>query len=202
MPDRPHLTTDRFEIRKACVGPLENNTYVVVCTHTGRSVIIDAAAEPDVVVELTAGTNPTAILTTHGHADHVGAAAAVAARLSIPVRIHSADAAMAGVDGAVPLGPGTIDVGDVAMDVLHTPGHTPGSLCFLLPGVVLTGDTLFPGGPGATRGNKEHFEQIIASIVSKLFTLDDDTVVMPGHGLDTTIGEELPQLEGWVERGW
>jgi glyoxylase-like metal-dependent hydrolase (beta-lactamase superfamily II) len=86
--------------------------------------------------------------------------------------------------------------------ILHTPGHTPGSVCVLLEGVVLTGDTLFPGGPGATHFSHGSFPTIIGSIEEHLFTLPDDTIVFPGHGEGTTIGAERPQLPDWIERGW
>ena len=89
-----------------------------------------------------------------------------------------------------------------AVQVMHTPGHTPGSVCFHAAPTLFSGDTLFPGGPGATRGNKEHFTQIIAAIRDKLFVLPDDTAVRPGHGADTTIGAEKPHLQEWIDRGW
>ena len=95
-----------------------------------------------------------------------------------------------------------ITVGDVTLRAIHTPGHTPGSLCFYAGSTLFDGDTLFPGGPGATRGNKEHFAQIIAAIRDKLFVLPDDTAVRPGHGTDTTIGAEKPHLQEWIDRGW
>jgi glyoxylase-like metal-dependent hydrolase (beta-lactamase superfamily II) len=90
----------------------------------------------------------------------------------------------------------------VEAQILHTPGHTPGSICIALEGVVITGDTLFPGGPGATRFDHSSFDTIIESISTKLFTLPDNTVVLPGHGDATTIGTERPQLLTWIDRGW
>lgn len=202
MAPLPHHRDSRIEVRKGCVGPFENNVYVVVSVATGRSVIIDAAAEPDRVAALTAGTTPVAILTTHGHSDHVAAARSIADRFAIPFRLHPDDAEMAGIDPDEPLEEGPLLVGDLTVDAIHTPGHTPGSICFRFDGFVCSGDTLFPGGPGATRGPGADFDTIIASIDDRLFTLDDTTVVLPGHGLDTTIGTERPQLAAWVERGW
>ena len=96
----------------------------------------------------------------------------------------------------------TTEIEAIPATVLSTPGHTPGSVCLSLPGVVFTGDTLFPGGPGATRFNHSSFPTIIESIESALFTLDDETVVLPGHGASTTIGKERPELASWIERGW
>jgi glyoxylase-like metal-dependent hydrolase (beta-lactamase superfamily II) len=97
-----------------------------------------------------------------------------------------------------------IEVGGLRLRSIHTPGHTPGSTCFLLEGhpVVFSGDTLFPGGAGNTVTEGASFEQIIGSIDRRLFTLPGDTLVLPGHGLDTTIGDERPHLDEWVARGW
>ena len=96
-----------------------------------------------------------------------------------------------------------IAVGDLRLRTIHNPGHTPGSTCFLLEGhpILFSGDTLFPGGPGNTKFEDGDFEQIIQSIDRRLFTLPADAV-LPGHGLDTTIGTERPHLDEWVERGW
>jgi glyoxylase-like metal-dependent hydrolase (beta-lactamase superfamily II) len=97
-----------------------------------------------------------------------------------------------------------LTLGELALRAVHTPGHTPGSTCFLLEGhpVLFSGDTLFPGGPGNTKFENASFDQIITSIDRRLFTLDPDILVLPGHGLDTTIGTERPHLDEWVERGW
>ncbi|GAC1401486.1 MAG: hypothetical protein NVSMB65_18970 [Chloroflexota bacterium] len=90
----------------------------------------------------------------------------------------------------------------MVLRALHTPGHTAGSLCFYAGGVLLSGDTLFPGGPGATRGDAQRFGQIVGAIRDRLFVLPDETVVRPGHGEDTTIGREKPHLQEWIARGW
>jgi glyoxylase-like metal-dependent hydrolase (beta-lactamase superfamily II) len=186
-----------------CVGPLENNAYVVACARTGRAVVIDAAEEADRLEEACAGLQPVGILTTHGHHDHVGAAAELAARLGVTVRIHPADAVLAGLAHTAPISDGdTIGFGEARLEAVHVPGHTDGSVCFSAGKVVFTGDTLFPGGPGATGGDPERFATIMEGLRTRLFTLPDDTLVFPGHGLDTTIGEERPHLAGWQRRGW
>ena len=98
--------------------------------------------------------------------------------------------------------PGRLAVGASSLQVRHTPGHTPGSIVIITPGAILTGDTLFPGGPGATRFAYSDFDQIMDSLESEIFTLPDETIVMPGHGRDTTLGAERPALPEWRARRW
>lgn len=202
MPPPWHHATPTHLVRKITTGPWENNVYVVACAATRQAVVVDAAAEADRIVAAVADVTPVAILTTHGHADHIGAAAEVAEVLAIPFRLHEADAEIAGMEPDEPIEPGAIPLGETSIEAIHTPGHTPGSTSFVIPGVVFTGDTLFPGGPGATRFPYADFDTIIASIESKLMTLPDDTLVFPGHGLDTVVGWERPHLGEWIERGW
>ncbi len=201
MPLPWHYEDDDVRIRKVCVGALENNVYVVACARTNDAVVIDAAAEADRIATETADVSPVTILTTHGHHDHVGAASAVSRRLGIPFRIHAADGALAGIPPDFPIEDGEqIAVGELTITARHTPGHTPGSTCFTLPGHVFSGDTLFPGGPGATSG-RAAFDRIIASLEEGIFPLPDGTVVHPGHGLATTVGTERPRLAAWIARG-
>jgi glyoxylase-like metal-dependent hydrolase (beta-lactamase superfamily II) len=98
-----------------------------------------------------------------------------------------------------------IEVGRLRLHTIHTPGHTPGSMCFRLreAPILFSGDTLFPGGPGATKFEGGHFPTIIRSIEDRLFSpLSPDTVVLPGHGERTTVGAESPHLQEWIDRGW
>lgn len=190
----------RLRIRRLVVGSLATNVYVP--TSGGEGVIVDAAAEPERILAEVSGLRVKLIVTTHGHADHHQAAGAVAAALGIPIRIHPADAGALAV-ASEPLGDGeTISFGRLGLSVLHTPGHTPGSVCFWIAGHLFSGDTLFPGGPGATRFPGSSFPQIISSIESRLFVLGEDTVVYPGHGEATTIKRERPHLAEWIARGW
>ncbi len=143
------------------------------------------------------------VLTTHGHFDHIQAVTAVR-NAGIDVGIASEDAEMLPSYDFVMPDDEVIEVGGLRLRTIHTPGHTPGSTCFLLEGhpVVLSGDTLFPGGPGNTSFENASFDQIIQSIDRRLFTLPVETIVLPGHGLDTTIGTERPHLDEWIARGW
>ena len=193
---------DGFTVRCIVVGPLDNNVYLLTDEATGASAIIDAAADPEAIVELTKGTDPQAVITTHGHWDHHGAVPDVTDALDIAFLLHHADVEGSGKTPDWFLDEGELSIGETTGMILHTPGHTPGSICLALDGVALTGDTLFPGGPGATRFPDSSFPLIIASIEDELMTLPDDTVVLPGHGAATTIGSERPQLPTWIERGW
>ena len=193
--------------KAALVGEYDNNAFVVACAHTGKGVIIDAAAEPDRVLELADGVEVEALLTTHGHYDHLRAVAPVVEALGIPFLLHPSDFEMAArttLVGPTPLADGdVIPLGETSLLTMHTPGHTPGSVCFLSPGVLFSGDTLFPGGPGATQFEGGDFDTIIKSIEDRLLALDDATDVYPGHGpAATTIGKERPDLPEWIARGW
>ncbi len=199
--DRP-APAGGLVVRALVAGPLDNNVYLATCPATGRAVLIDPAAGASRILEAAAGLQVEAILLTHGHHDHLGAARTVARVLGVPVRLHPADAALAGLPGPRPLADGEqIACGALALEVLHTPGHTPGSVCFLAGATLFSGDTLFPGGPGATSG-RALFHQVMASLRRRLFVLPDTTTVLPGHGPATTIGAERPHLDEWEQRGW
>lgn len=188
-------------ITKLSVGPSDNNVYVVASA--GAAVVVDAAAEPERILAACDGLTVLAVLVTHGHLDHIGALDDVTRTLDVPWRMHPADVDIAGRSPDLTFADGDeIPVGDVRIRVFHTPGHTPGSVSFRVEPVVFTGDTLFPGGPGATRWEYSSFGDILASIEARLLPLPDATVVHPGHGADTTIGAERPHLGEWRARGW
>jgi glyoxylase-like metal-dependent hydrolase (beta-lactamase superfamily II) len=186
-----------LQVTKVCVGEWDNNVYVLAAD--GEALIVDGAAEPDRILAEAEGLRVLGIVETHGHGDHVGALRALVKELDVRVLAHPGDPMPVPTE---PLAGGeTLSVGSVDVQVLHTPGHTPGSLCFLANGLLFSGDTLFPGGPGNTRNDKAAFTTIMRSL-DTLFRLPDDTRVCPGHGLDTSIGRERPYVEVWRGRGW
>ncbi len=202
MPAKWHFENEFVRIRKTEVGGFGNNTYVVACRNTAASIIVDAAADAASVIAAAIDTTPTAVVTTHGHADHVGAALRVASELDLPIRLHRADWDLCPIAIDQALEPGELRIGDATIQLVHTPGHTPGSIGLVTEGAAITGDTLFPGGPGATRFPYSDFDQIMESLEREYFSLPDETIIMPGHGLDTTIGTERPALPEWRERRW
>ena len=198
-----HYEASDVRIDKYVVGPFENNVFIVRCKQTGEAVLLDAANEHELLLEVSRATGVRRVLTTHGHWDHIQAVVAMR-DAGIDVGIAPDDAAMLpGYDFTIP-DDELIAVGDLQLRTIHTPGHTPGSTSFLLEGhpVLFSGDTLFPGGAGNTATPEGDFPKIIESIDRRLFTLPADLLVLPGHGLDTTIGTERPHLQEWVDRGW
>jgi glyoxylase-like metal-dependent hydrolase (beta-lactamase superfamily II) len=196
-------------ISKLAVGPYENNCYLLRCAETGEQVLVDAAAEPDRLLDLIGPGGITAVVTTHGHHDHWQALKDVVAATGARSLAHAADVAMseAPIDESVPDG-GTIRVGAVELTALHLVGHTPGSIALLYDDPtgaphLFTGDCLFPGGVGNTQKDPERFASLLDGVVGKIFDrLPDATWVYPGHGNDTTLGIERPHLQEWRERGW
>ena len=198
-----HYETSDVRIDKIVVGPVENNVFVVRCKGTGEAVIVDAANEHELLLEVSRATGVRRVLTTHGHWDHIQAVEAVR-DAGIDVGIASADAEMLPAYDFVIGDDDEVAVGDLRLRTIHNPGHTAGSTSFLLVGhpVLFSGDTLFPGGPGNTSLPGGDFARIIESIDRRLFTLPPETIVLPGHGLDTTVGTERSHLQEWVDRGW
>ena len=198
-----HYEDEQAEIHKVVVGPIDNNVFVVRCKQTGDAVLIDAANEHEQLLQLCKTLGVRKVLETHGHWDHIQAVPQVR-DAGYEVGVTANDADMLPSYDFVLEDESVIEVGRLRLHTIATPGHTPGSMCFRLDGapVLLSGDTLFPGGPGATKFPGASFETIIQSIDGRLFTLPPETIVMPGHGDDTTIGTERPHLDEWIARGW
>jgi glyoxylase-like metal-dependent hydrolase (beta-lactamase superfamily II) len=201
-PRPAHFEDARLRLDKLVVGSWENNVFVLRDKATGEAVLLDAAGEHDLIIPVAKAAGVRRVLTTHGHFDHIGAVTA-ARDAGLDVGVGGDDASMLpGYDWIIADGD-VIEVGDLRLRAIHTPGHTMGSVCFLLEGwpIVFSGDTLFPGGPGNTAHGGD-FATIIRSLDERLLPLPADTIVLPGHGLDTTIGAERPHLQDWVDRGW
>ncbi len=198
-----HWEDSTAEVHEVVVGPWENNVFVLRCKETGDAVLIDAANEHDRLLELCRTLGVRTVLETHGHPDHIQAVPAVR-DAGYLVGVTPGDAGMLESYDYLLEDDSVIEVGRLRLRTILTPGHTPGSMCFKVEGlpVLFSGDTLFPGGPGNTRGDTTAFAEIIESVDRRLFTLPPETLVMPGHGADTTIAAERPQLDQWIERGW
>ncbi|WP_210437681.1 MBL fold metallo-hydrolase [Nocardioides xinjiangensis] len=207
----------RLTLTKVAVDPeMSNNCYLLQCGETGDLVLVDAAAEPERLLELVGDRPLTAVVTTHRHWDHHRALAAVKAAHPHAVVVAGepdADAIeeQTGVRVERRVGEGdTVRVGSSDLAVIPVAGHTPGSICLLLDDAgasatphLFTGDSLFPGGVGATFGDADAFTQLIDEVETKLFgRLPDETWFYPGHGGDGRLGDERPHLEEWRERGW
>ena len=197
----------RLVVTKVAVGPMDNNAYVLRCRTTGEQLLIDAAAEPDVLLAI--APRLAAVVTTHSHHDHWGALAAVLEATGARSLAHPVDAPDIEPEPDEPLRHGDrIRWGDVELSVIHLRGHTPGSVALLYddpdgPPHLFTGDSLFPGGPGNTDRDPRRFALLIGDLELRIFAaLPDETWVYPGHGRDTTLGAERPNLPGWRERGW
>ncbi len=187
-------------IRVGPLGPFANNAYILVDEASGRSVIIDAPMEGEKVVEAAQGTSVERIIVTHRHGDHWASIDPLRRQTGAPVLCHEADrqARSELVDGTLADGQ-EIDLGETCLRVIHTPGHTPGSICLLVGRHLISGDTLFPGGPGHS-DKPEDLQQEIRSIVERLYILPDDTVVHPGHGDGTTIGRSKEEYAVFAAR--
>ena len=195
-------------ITKVSVGPMDNNAYLLRCTGTGEQVLIDAANEPDRILELVGEAGLARVVTTHRHPDHWQGLDAVVSATGARSIAHSADAAALPPPIETVTEGDTIPVGDCALEVIHIVGHTPGSIALLYrdpTGVphLFTGDSLFPGGVGNTQGDTARFASLIDDVENKIFgKLPDETYVYPGHGKDTTLGAERPSVAEWRARGW
>ena len=203
-------------VRKCSVSEMDNNVYLITCTATGARLLVDAADDADRVLRLLdeddrgRGRSLEAVLTTHRHWDHHRALTEVVAQTGATVLAGADDAEglPVPVDRALHDGD-TVRLGHLVMDVVHLRGHTPGSVALALSTaadrtttLLFTGDSLFPGGPGKTSGPGD-FTSLMDDLEGRVFAVfDDDALVLPGHGDNTTLGAERPSLRQWRERGW
>lgn len=192
---------------------MSNNCYLLRCTTTGEQLLVDAAAEPDVLLPLVGDAGLTTVVTTHQHWDHHRALAEVVGATGAEVVAGEPDADAITSQTGVPVSRrvaqgDTVTVGASTLEVIAIAGHTPGSIALLYDDPqghphLFTGDSLFPGGVGNTFGDEAAFAQLIDEVETKLFQrLPDDTWFYPGHGNDSTIGAERPSLAEWRTRGW
>jgi len=195
-------------ITKVAVGEMSNNAYLLRCAITGEQALIDAAAEPDTLLELVGDAGLARVVTTHLHPDHWQALAPVVESTGAETVASQIDAGEIPVSTSNPVSDGArVRVGSCELEVIGLVGHTPGSIALAYDdpdGIVhlFTGDSLFPGGPGRT-SSPEDFTSLMDDLESKVFDrFDDDTWIYPGHGNDSTLGTERPALPEWRARGW
>jgi glyoxylase-like metal-dependent hydrolase (beta-lactamase superfamily II) len=195
-------------LRRRSVSAMDNAVHVVACTATGRAVVVDAADDAPAVRALLRGLAPLAVLQTHGHWDHVRAWEDLRADPGLPIWGHAGDLDLfPDVPDRLLADGDRIAVGALEVEVIHVPGHTDGSIVLAVRGAaatwLLTGDSLFPGGPGATSGDRDRHARLMDGLEDRLFArFDDATRVLPGHGDGTTLGAERPHLAEWRDRGW
>jgi len=199
----------RLTVTKVSVGPMDNNAYLLRCRSTGAQLLIDAANDAPTLLSLIGSDGLVRVATTHQHSDHWQALAAVVSATGARTAAGADDVPGIPVPTDEPLVDGSVvPFGDCALEAIHLVGHTPGSIAYLYEdpeGIahVFTGDSLFPGGVGNTRGNRANFESLLGDVERKLFDrLPDSTWIYPGHGNDTTLGAERPALPEWRARGW
>ncbi|HEV7627382.1 MAG TPA: MBL fold metallo-hydrolase [Streptomyces sp.] len=203
-----HELTDLM-ISKVAVGPMNNNAYLLRCRKTGEQLLIDAANEPQTLLELIGADGIASVVTTHQHGDHWQALAPVVEATGARTYAgrFDADGIPVATDVAVEDGD-KVRVGEIELTARHLVGHTPGSIALFYDDPhghahLFTGDCLFPGGVGNTHDDPEAFASLLDDVETKLFgQLPDETWVYPGHGGDTNLGAERPHLKEWRERGW
>ena len=194
------VNDDNIHIEKLTLGPYETNAYVVVCRRTGESLVVDAPARASEIIKRLSGTRPRYILLTHDHYDHTGVIVSLRSRLKVPLATHPESSYQLKTPPEILLQDGDhLALGKLRIDVMHTPGHTPGSLCFNIRKHLFAGDTLFPGGPGHTETPAD-FVQIVKSITGKIYTLPGGTVIYPGHGEGITVAKSREEYAVFAAR--
>ena len=191
---------DNIQIERLELSPFGTNAYIIICRKTGDSALIDTPGEADTIMDRLKGTNPRYILLTHNHMDHILVLSELSSMLKVPVAAHALAAVNLPTSVEMLLSDGdTISLGDLELEVIHTPGHTPGSLCFRVGRYLISGDTIFTAGPGKTMSPKA-FQQIVKSITEKIFVLPEDTQIYPGHGDSTVLKKEKDEFAVFSSR--
>jgi hydroxyacylglutathione hydrolase len=195
------VNNNAMRIQRLELGAWATNTYIVACQQTGNSAVIDVPPGARTLIKNLKGTNLQYILLTHSHIDHIAGLKAMRARIMAPLAVHKSDN-----QNWLPFPPEIlledeviIRVGKLKIKALHTPGHTPGSMCFLIGNYLLSGDTIFKGGPGRTI-TPANFRRIVRSITNKIFTLPDETSIHPGHGEPALLETEKDEFEDFAKR--
>jgi hydroxyacylglutathione hydrolase len=191
---------ESIQIDRLILGPYGTNCYILTCLETGESLLVDAPAEASEILETARGSHPRYLFITHNHGDHTGALSELKSKLNIPVAAHRLDAGRLPLKPEILLEDGQeISLGKMRLKVLHTPGHTPGSVGLLAGKSLIAGDTLFPGGPGHTRTPAD-LKRIIESITQKILVLPGDTEVHPGHGDSTIVKKAKEEVAVFLSR--
>ena len=180
------------------LGPYHTNSYIVIDVPTGDSLIVDAPSDPDVILEHLHGTTPRFIALTHSHIDHIQALSVLKRDLGVPLAAHPLDSI--GLPETIDINlkdRDHLDVGHLRIKTLHTPGHTAGSVCFMVGRHLLAGDTIFPGGPGYT-STPSHLDIILRSIETKILPLPENTIIYPGHGPATLLADEKEAIASFL----
>ncbi|MFA5308057.1 MAG: MBL fold metallo-hydrolase [Dehalococcoidales bacterium] len=191
---------NNIRIEKLTLGPYETNAYIAVCRRTGESLVVDAPAGASEIIARLEGTKPKYILLTHDHYDHTGVIVSLRARLKVPLATHAESAWQLKTPPEILVNDGdSLPLGKLKVEVIYTPGHTPGSTCFKVGEYIFAGDTIFPGGPGHTE-TPDDFRLIMSSITKKLFRLPDEARLLPGHGDGTTVGKAKEEYAAFTAR--
>lgn len=185
------------------LGSMGNNVYLLRPTNGGPLLVVDAPEGSEATVEALGDAEVSNVVLTHSHRDHWAGHEALRGRARVPFSVGALEVNLEAVEASGPLARlddgALLEVGSCRVRVIHTPGHTPGSICLLANGALITGDTLFPGGPGYSRDHSALLQEIL-SITGRLFVRPEETLVLPGHGPGTTIGASKAEHAAFAAR--